>query len=437
MKREPLKFSSRRFPARFGAACYKTDAPEATELLNTIKTQVEGQLSTRATKEEVQALIDKTFAATEVEALRAIAKEDGGVMAIIKKQGEELNELKTRAAAQPQDLSVRAQIEVWAKKEDNAKFLKDLKEGKKPTVGLEPMQLRVPITMTVGNSLNGSAYLPNAQVAPGVIDLVRTMPTFWERLTKKRTTANPYVWVNKTNKEGAAQFIGEGVAKPPASFELESQSSTPKKVAESMKASTEILHDFDGMASLIEAELKYEVMTAANTAVLTGTASNTMPAGVTTLAVPFSLITVETTNPTEADAIRAAIAQLKVFNFDRNIVAFINPVDAANMDLAKGITGGAYLLPPFVTANGRTIAGVPVIEDNNIAQGSLLIGDMSKYQIFMYQDFFVSWGWENDDFTKNLVSVIGEMRFHQVFSDNHEGAFIYDTFQNIKTAITA
>jgi HK97 family phage major capsid protein len=298
------------------------------------------------------------------------------------------------------------------------------------------MQLRAPITMTVGASLGGSAYLPNVQVAPGVIDLVRTQPTFWDRLVKGRTKANPYVWVNKKNKQGAATFIGEGIAKPPASFELETESSNPKKVAETMKVSTELLFDVDAMYSMIENELRFEVMTAANAAVLTGVSSSTVPAGVTTLAVPYSLITIKTTNPTEADAIRAAIAQLKVFNFDSGIVAFINPVDGANMDLAKGVTGGAYMLPPFVSADGRRISNVLVIEDNNIAQGNLLIGDMSKYKISMYQDFFVNWGWENDDFTKNLVTVIGEMRFHQYFSSNHEGAFIYDTFTNIKTAIT-
>jgi hypothetical protein len=49
---------------------------ESAELLEKIKKQVEGQLSTRATKEEVTALVARTFETAEVEALRAIAKED-------------------------------------------------------------------------------------------------------------------------------------------------------------------------------------------------------------------------------------------------------------------------------------------------------------------------------------------------------------------------
>jgi hypothetical protein len=93
------------------------------------------------------------------------------------------------------------------------------------------------------------------------------------------------------------------------------------------------------------------------------------------------------------------------------------------------------MLPPFTSADGRVIAGVQIIEDNNIAVGNLLVGDMSKYRILMYQDFFVQFGWENDDFSKNLVTIIGEMRFHQFYSSNDTGAWIYDTFANIKTAL--
>jgi len=403
------------------------------ELLDKIKSQVDEQLETRAPKESLDALA-KTIEDLPLDALRSIAKEEGGVMSIIKAQGEEINSLKAKANAQPVNLSIRAQVEAWAEK--NKEAIDKIKNGETKGGFLPEMQLRAPITMTIADSLNGSAYLPNVVVDPTVVDLVRTQPTFWDRLRKGRITANPYVWINKTNKQGSALFIGEGIAKPPASFEIESQSSTPKKVAESMKVSTELLFDMAGMTSLIENELKFEVLTAANAAVLTGVASNTVPAGVTTLAVPYSLTTIKTPNPTEADSIRAAIAQLKVFNFDSNIAAYVNPVDAANMDLAKGVTGGAYLLPPFVSASGRIIAGVQVIEDNNIEQGYLLIGDFTKYKIMMHQDFMIKWGWENDDFTKNLMTVIGEMRFHQVFSSNHTGAFIYDTFANIKTFLT-
>jgi hypothetical protein len=43
------------------------------------------------------------------------------------------------------------------------------------------------------------------------------------------------------------------------------------------------------------------------------------------------------------DAIRAAIAQLQSLNFTDNIVAFVNPIDEANMELSKSADDGHYL----------------------------------------------------------------------------------------------
>jgi HK97 family phage major capsid protein len=348
----------------------------------------------------------------------------------LREQGIKMTEMEAKSV-NPQPMNIKSQIEKWH--EDNKAAIEAVKNGSK--ADLPQMHLKAAITMTDSASLNGSAYLPNAQVQPGIVDLVRVNPTFWERLPKGRTNANPYVWVNKTNKQGNATFIGEGVLKPLASFELETETSVPKKVAERMKASTELLYDVAGMESFIRQELQFEVMTAANAAVLTGVGSSTSPAGVTTIASAYTLTSISTENPTNSDAIRAAIAQIRSLNFNGTLTAYMNPIDMANMDLEKAQDSGVYMLPPFTSADGRVIAGVQIIEDNNIAVGNLLVGDMSKYRILMYQDFFVQFGWENDDFSKNLVTIIGEMRFHQFYSSNDTGAWIYDTFANIKTAL--
>jgi len=332
-------------------------------------------------------------------------------------------------------ISMRDQIQAW--KDANQEVI-DLVRTKTEQRNIPALELRAVADLTLAKlNAGGSAFLPNAGVLPGINDLVRTQPTFWNRLTKGRTTLNPLVWINKVNKEGAANFIGEGVLKPQVSFELATQVSTPKKVAERMRISTEMLNDVPGMESLIRNEMIYEIEKHANDSVLTATASATDPAGITTLASAFSLTTIEAgTAPTYADAIRAAIAQLQSLNFTDNLAAFINPIDAANMDLSKSSDDGHYLLPPFVSANGMVVSGVPVYVDNNITVGNLLIGDMTKYKIWMYENLTVRFGLDGNDFSENMVTVIAEMRFHQTFSTNHTGAFIYDSFADIVAAIT-
>lgn len=408
-----------------------TPEEQKQQLLNTIETKVKDTLQSRGMldTEGVRGVINETLNGLDLDALRKY----GETADSVRQLAEKIQKMESTAPTGEKPQSIREQIAKWT--EDNKDAINEIKRGGKRD--LPPMQLRAPATMMVSTSLGGSAYLPNVQVLPGVVDLVRLQPDFWESLTKGRTSANPLVWVNKKNKQGNAQFIGEGVLKPLASFELNTESSVPKKVAERMKVSTEMLYDVDYMESLIRDELYFEVRVAANTAVLTGDGVGANPKGITLLASAYTLTGVTTTNPNNFDAIRAAITQIRMLGFKGRITGYISPVDAATMDMTKATSAGVYIIPPFATADGRIIAGATIMEDTGIAPGHLLIGDMSLYKIAMYQDFFVNWGWENDDFSKNLVTAIGEMRFHQYSSSNHVGAWVYDTFANIKTAITA
>jgi HK97 family phage major capsid protein len=337
--------------------------------------------------------------------------------------------------AHTEPLSMRDQIQAW--KDANQEVI-DLVRTKKEQRNIPALEIRAVADMTAAKlNAGGSAFFPNPGVLPGVVDLVRTQPTFWNRLPKLRSGLNPMVWMNKVNKEGAANFIGEGVLKPQVSWEFATQTSVPKKVAERIRISTEMLNDVPSMESIIRGEMTYELEKHANDSVLTATLSSTDPAGVTTLASGFTLTTIEAgAAPSYADAIRAAIAQLQSLNFTDNISAFINPIDAANMDLSKSADDGHYLLPPFVSQSGMLVSGIPVYVDNNIEVGNLLIGDMTKYKIYMYEDLTIRFGLNGDDFSENMVTVIAEMRFHQTFSTNHTGAFIYDTFADIVAAIT-
>lgn len=376
--------------------------------------------------------LDKEVTDLDVE-IDALRKQQDIDMRAAKPVGDQA-EIRTERFEEEVIPSVRSQVYSWFKKNKDSinDFVRtgDLRS-------LPRLELRVvdnPMTTATVNS-GSSAFLPNAGGLQGsIIDLVRTQPTFWGLLPKGRTSLNPYVWAYKYNKEGNADFIGEGVLKPIASFEIRTETSVAKKVAERMRVSRELLKDMVGFATMVENELRYEVLKHANDMSLTGTSSSTDPAGVTTIASAFTLTGLEVTEPNNYDAIRAAVAQLASLNFTSNIVAFVNPVDAAQMDMEKG-TDGHYALPPFYTAGGQQVSGVRIISDNNIAKGNLLIGSMDTYKILMVEDFFIEWGLDSDDFSKNLITVIGEMRFHQYFPTNLTGSWIYDAFTDIKTAI--
>lgn len=296
------------------------------------------------------------------------------------------------------------------------------------------IQLKAPATMTVPYITGGSPYLPAAEVRPGVVDVARLNPVIQDYLNVSSSNSPTIVWVNKTNIEGGPAFIAEGTLKPNASFKLTPETSTAKKIAVTFKVSTESLEDIPYLLSQIQQEGLFRLRQKIGTDVLTSTLSATTIAGIDQYAGGYVLTTVKGEDPDNYGALRAARTQINVQFFSADL-AFVNPVDAANMELKKG-DNGQYVMPPFVTADGTRIAGLRVIETNEIPVGSVLVIDSSRVHLVNYKGPRIEIGWENDDFTKNLRTIIVEQRLHLYVSANEVGALLYDTFANIKTALT-
>lgn len=377
---------------------FKEEDPEYKEL-KSLKDRV-GRLSTEDAAELKQLRDDLDAAGATIKALteNPILKED-------------------------EKATIKTQVKTWLEK--NAAAIKNIRAGQK--ADLTPLEIKLNSPMTPSNTYNGSAYLPQPEFAPGATEIVRLQPTFWDYLKKGRSSSASYVWVNKKNPEGAAAFIGPGVAKPGISFEIATEISNAKKIAVSEKCATELLEDIDGMISWLQMEIEYQLKFKASTTLMTATASSTVPAGIQTISVPYSLTTIQTTSANRWDAIRACVAQLRSGNLYGTVTAFVNPVDYANMVLTKAQSQGQLFMPAET--------GATIVEDNNIPVGFVQVALLDYYKVLVYKDFGITFGWENDDFTKNLVTAIGEMRIHQFFSENHTGAFIYDSFSDIIGAI--
>lgn len=457
------KIQSHRFPqVPFMSVAYETDAPPAPpappvpkpdnrkedELLTVIQKRIDKALENRATKPELEQIrlgLLEEFKGVDLDALRAMADDKTGVMSSLAKQGLEIQRLNAKVTEQkPKDLSVRGQIAEWMEQEDTvggtgkkvSALIKDI--SNKQRRDLPPLELRVAASPMLLSTVNAGAspYIGRVEVESGINDFIRIEPTFWDYIKKGRTNAESYVWVNKTNAQGAAAFIGPGVAKPGVSMALEPDISHAKKVADSAKAGTELLQDIDGMASFIEDELRYKVMIKVNEKLMSGVASSTDPNGIQTLSLPFSDRGIKTQDPNNLDAVRASIGWLRSGLLKGPITVFMNSIDVTNMELSKSAQG-VYVLPPFATADNKRVAGVTIVEDNNVTQGYIQAAFLNFYRILVYKNFSIAWGWEMDDFTKNLVTAVGEMRLHQFMNQIHTGAFMYDTIENIKTIIAA
>lgn len=408
-------FAARKGQAETAEACVK----RTLTFINTKLDAIKDNPDLKNYKTELESL------KTVVEGMKGDSTKLDKLVKEIEKANLAIESIKEAGVGKENFKSLREQVKAWIT--ENKPAIDSIKARKKADIGA--FQLKVNSPMTPSNSFSASTYLPMVEYVPGVTEIVRVQPTVWDYLTKGRTSSATLVWVNKYTPEGAADFIAPGAAKPGVSFKLQSEVSVAKKVAVSNKCATELLDDIDGMTTFIQQELQYQLRSHLNSAVMSGTASSTDINGLQTLSTTFTATGIETTDPNNWDAITACVAQLRSGNLTGPVTVFVNPIDYANMKMTKALSQGQLFIPANV--------GATIVEDNNVAVGYCLVAILDCYKIDILQDMQIMQGWEDDDFTKNLVTFICESRIHQRFSANHTGAFIYDTFANIKAAIAA
>ena len=244
------------------------------------------------------------------------------------------------------------------------------------------------------------------------------------------------VYAELKDVTGDAAWVPEGGLKPSMTASVETVTVSAGKVALTAKVTTEVLQDIPQLEREIEAEIINKIGLKEEDGIFNGTGTGGQIKGVGDSIPAFSLTGIEVSkSPNMYDAIVAAYTQIvSVSNmaYSPNAIR-MNPVDYANMQLTKN-DNGDYIRPFKI--GDELITGLRVIQDPNVTLGSFQMGDFRYLFIRDYVVLSMSIGWENDDFTKNLVTILGEKRMLAYIKSQYKTAFVADTFANVITAIT-
>lgn len=235
--------------------------------------------------------------------------------------------------------------------------------------------------------------------------------------------------------EGDAEWVAEGGVKPLLSGEVNEVNIVAGKVALGAKLTEETLSDFPQLVAEIRAEIISRIGLAEEEGILNGTGTGGQVQGVAKTMPGFSLSSLEVEKPNIYDAIVAGYTQIiSVSNMSyRPNLVLVNPLDYAQMQLAKDVNG--QYLRPF-KAGDELIKGLEVVTTTAVAQGEVVMGDFNYLNIRDVWALTITFGWENDDFTKNLVTMIGEKRLVPYIKSQYKTAFLKDTIANIIAGIT-
>ena len=304
-------------------------------------------------------------------------------------------------------------------------------KGLKKKSGAVEIEIKEAALMTTTNVMTNAPALGRWIVDRTIHEAPRERTAIYDRVVKGSVSAPNVAWVNRVNKEGGSAFIAEGALKPLMDWEYKQETANPKKIAVRTKVSTEMLEDFDFILSEIRRMMTLDLREVIDEKLLTGAGNADEPKGITTAAGGYtsSALDDSVVMPNEADAIRAAMLQMRTLNFYPDVV-FLNPAQKAMMDLTK-TSQGNYIKVEL----DSVLASLQIIETTRIEEGHFLLIDSSKWQVRPYNTITFRTGWENDDFSKNLVTFICEQRLFDYWNSIDLGAFIYEDFDTVKAAI--
>ena len=294
-----------------------------------------------------------------------------------------------------------------------------------------PLVRKLPTTMTTSNvDAVGTNSIPFelADFEFGLTRIARRTPYLLQVANTSPISTMYAQWAEQENIDGSPTAVAEGNLKPQIDFDWVEKSAKVEKIAAWIKVSKEMLADLPGLRNEIDTELAERILLKADDDLWDGNGTSPNIKGITEYAQAFSVPAgLAGTISNKVEAILAAMGQVMEDHFVPN-AALVNPIDVMAMNIEKSEDDGHYMLPPFRSADGSTIAGIRLIENLGVPTGEFLVGDFTKWRVRIREGFNIDVGLVNDDFIRNLVTILGEIRLVSYVKANQVNAFVHGTY---------
>jgi HK97 family phage major capsid protein len=259
---------------------------------------------------------------------------------------------------------------------------------------------------------------------PGILPLPQRRLVVRDLITPGRMDGSTLEYVKETGFNNNAGMVAEGAAKPGSDLKLDLVTTSAKVIAHWIKASKQILDDVAQLRSMIDERLLFGLAYKEEGQLLNGDGTGQNLLGIipqaTTYTPPISLADLNIIDVLRLAMLQAALAEYPATGH------VMHPTDWASIETLKD-SQGRYIIGNPQGQLTPTLWRLPVVETQAIAVRKFLTGAFKLgAQLFDRWDARVEVGYENDDFTKNLVTILGEERLAlAVFRPE---AFIYGDF---------
>jgi len=291
--------------------------------------------------------------------------------------------------------------------------------------GRVDMPVKAAITSLTTDADGSAGDLVQTTRLGGVLGLPERRMTVRDLISPGAMEGSALEYVKETGFTNNAAPVAEGAKKPESSVKYDLVTTTAKVIAHFFKASRQILSDAPQLASLIDHRGRYGLAYKEEQQLLSGDGTGQNLLGIIPQATAF-LDPLGMVDSTQIDMLRLALLQAELAEYPSTGMV-LNPIDWARIELTKDSTG-RYIIGNPQGVIGATLWNRPVVTTQAIAVDKFLAGAFQMgAQVFDRWQARVEVATENeDDFTKNLVTILAEERL--ALAVYRPEAFIYGDF---------
>lgn len=299
-----------------------------------------------------------------------------------------------------------------------------LAKGEKTRVS---MSIKATLTSLVTDTAGAVGDAIQVTRLAGILPMPQRQLTIRDLIAPGRMDGNAIEYVKETGFTNGAGMVAEGASKPSSDIKFDLVPASAKVIAHWMKASRQVLSDISQLRSVVDQRLIYGLKVKEEQQLLNGDNTGQNLHGIIPQATAF-VAPITVAGATSIDNMRLAMLQAALAEYPAT-ASVMNPSDWAWVELLKDTTGRYIIGNPQGTLS-PTLWGLPVVATQAIAIDKFLTGSFRQAaQVFDRWDARVEVGYENDDFTKNLVTILAEERL--ALAVYRPEAFIYGDFGRV------
>lgn len=289
------------------------------------------------------------------------------------------------------------------------------------------MQVKATLTSATTDAAGSVGDAVQNTRLPGILPLPQRRLTVRDLLSQGRMDGSTLEYVKETGFTNNAAPVAETAAKPESDLKFDLMTTSAKVIAHWMKASRQILSDASQLRSTIDQRLLYGLAYKEEGQILNGDGTGQNLLGIIPQATAFSA-PIALASPTSIDVMRLAMLQAALAEYPAT-GHVMNPIDWAWIETLKDSEGRYIIGNPQGTIT-PTLWGLPVVTTQSMTVDKYLTGAFKLgAQVFDRWDARVEAGYVNDDFTKNLVTILAEERL--ALAVYRPEAFIYGDFGRV------